>query len=701
MAKDVKSLRIALALAVVTLAVYCPVTGFQFVSFDDPDYVTDNPHVKAGLTLASVQWAWSSEVMGNWHPVTMISHLVDCQLFGVRAWWPHLVNMVLHAANTVLLFVLLRRMTGAVWRSAIVAALFALHPLHVESVAWVSERKDVLSTLFWFLTIWAYARYAEERGAGSGKWRVFYGLSLVFFGLGLMSKAMLVTAPFTLLLLDFWPLGRMKAPVTAGQSLPVARLERRRGGASVWRLVLEKIPFFAMSAALCVATFRVQKQIGAVVGLQGFTLGERLGNVMVSYGRYIERMLWPRHLAGLYLVRLGQWPRWEVALATLLLLSISGLVLWQGRRRPYLGMGWFWYLGTLVPVIGLVQVGNQAMADRYTYVPLIGLFVMVAWGGWELAGAWRLRRLAGGVTAAAVAACAVLTVRQEFHWKDTEAYNKRLLEETPDNYIAHNNLGVFYIKANRTKEALYHFEAAARENPKYAEAHYNLGTLFMTENRTEEAIAQLMAAVRVKPDYDEAHNRLGAIFLGQRRYEEAVEHFRAAGRLHPDYNHYFNLGKALGEAASVHHSAEETAETARMFQQALELNPESSDARHNLGVAWQELGLLCVSQKRMPEAERAFLELARLQPTNGDACCWLGNLNAAQNKLAEAIPFYLKALRLNPSDFRSEFNLARTLALQGKRAEAAEHYRQALRLNPNFAEAQQALKALESSTNPR
>ncbi len=665
------SLWIAVALAAVTLAVYSPVTGFQFVNLDDHAFVTENPHVQAGLTAEGFKWAWSSVVAGNWHPVTMLTHMLDCQLFGVQPWWPHLVNALLHAANVVLLFGLLKRMTGAFWRSAVVAALFALHPLHVESVAWVSERKDVLSTLFWFLTIWAYLRCVEKWRVDSGQWTVFYGLSLLFFALGLMSKPMLVTVPCTLLLLDYWPLERMKT------------------GTSLWRLMAEKIPFLAMSAALCVVTFRIQKHGGAMMSLQDFPPMARVGNALASYMRYIEMMFWPRHLAGLYLIKYDPWSWWEVALAALLLLAVCGLMLAQCRRRPYLTAGWFWYLGTLVPVIGLVHVGMQAMADRYTYVPLIGLFVMLAWGGWELAGAWRLGRFAPAVAAAALAACAVLTVRQELYWKDSETFNKRILERTPDNYVAHNNLAMFYLKTNRMDEALAHFTVAAEENPNYAEAH----------------------------------NNLGGIFMRQERYDEAIEHFRTAVRLHPAYLYCFNLANALEDTATARHDTNALAEAVPFYQQALQFNPGSDRAHFNLGLAWQgqgharealaefeeaahldsdrvdtwtQLGLLCATQRRMPEAERAFRQLLRLQPNNGDANGWLGNALAEQNKLPEAVAFYLTALRLNPADSKTEFNLAFTLSRQGKRDEAAEHYRQALRINPNYGEAQDALSALEN-----
>ena len=676
-----RSLWIAIALALVTLAVFSPVVRFQFVNYDDPDFVTANPHVQAGFTADSFRWAWHSEVARNWHPITMFSHMLDCQLFGVEPWWPHLVNLLLHAANAVLLFSLLGRMTGALWRSATVAALFALHPLHVESVAWVSERKDVLSTLFWFLTTWAYLRFAEEfkvqpafAKATAGKrseFKVFYGLSLLFFALGLMSKPMLVTVPFTLLLLDYWPLGRMKS------------------GAPVWRLVAEKIPYFLLSAASCAVTFLVQEHGGSVLRLQDFPLGSRLGNALVSYVRYIELMFWPRHLAGLYL-RSGAWPLWEVGLAALLLLAISVLVVTQRKQRPYLVVGWFWYIGTLVPVIGLVQVGMQAIADRYAYVPSIGLFIILVWGGWELAGVWHIAKFAPVAAMTALAVCAALTVHQEFFWKDSETLFKRMIDATPNNYMA----------------------------------HYNLGNLYAKENRTNEAIANFTAAVEEEPNYADAHNNLGGIFLDEKRYDEAIQHYRTAARVNAGYLFYFNLANALADAASARHDTNEFAEAVQIYQQALQLNPNSSDAHHNLALTWQAqgrasqavaefeqsarldpnradtwmpLGFLYAMQNKMPGAERAFRELVRLQPNNADAFGWLANALAEQSKLADAIPFYSNALKLNPADCKNEFNLGLTYSRLGKRDEAAEHYRQALRINPNYREAQIALRQLQNT----
>jgi protein O-mannosyl-transferase len=528
-----------------------------------------------------------------------------------------------------------------------------------------------LSTLFWLLTTWWYLRYVEEFKVQGSKFKVFYALSLLFFALGLMSKPMLVTVPFTLLLLDYWPMARMKT------------------GAPIWRLVAEKIPYFVLSALSCVVTYRVQEHGGAMLRLQDFPLGSRFGNALVSYVRYIAMMFWPRHLAGLYL-RSGRWPMWEVALAALLLLTISVLVLAQRLRRPYLAVGWFWYVGTLVPVIGLVQVGMQAMADRYTYIPLIGLFLSLVWGGWKLAGTWNVSRFAPAAMAATLAVCAVLTVHQELYWKDSEALFKRMIDATPNNYMARYNLGNYYTK----------------------------------ENRTNEAISNLTAAVEGEPNYAEAHNNLGGIFLDLKRYDEAIQHYRTAARVNPDYLYYFNLANALADAASARHDTNEFAEAVEAYQQALQLNPRSSDSHHNLALTWQaqgrasealaefeqavrlnpkradswtQLGFLYATQNRMPDAEGVFRELIRLQPNNADAFGWLANALAEQTKLADAIPFYLTALKLNPADCKTEFNLALTFSRLGNRDEAAEHYRQALRINPNYTEAQMGLHQLQGT----
>jgi tetratricopeptide (TPR) repeat protein len=659
------SLWVSIGLFIVTLGVYFPATQFQFTTYDDPDFVTANRIVQAGLTVNGFKWAWGSEVARNWHPVTMLSHMLDCQLFGAKPGWPHFVNILLHAANAVLLFHLLKRMTGAIWRSAVVAALFALHPLHVESVAWVAERKDVLSTFFWFLTTWAYVRYAEGVKFSNLK---FYVVAVALFAIGLMCKPMLVTVPFALLLLDYWPLGRTKH-------------------VKVWVLVAEKIPFMALSAVLCVVTYSIQQHGGSVLNVNNLPMSYRVGNALISYWRYFGKMFWPENLAGLYL-RSGNWPMWEILVAGLLLVAVSVVAVWQRVRGPWLAVGWFWYVGTLVPVIGIVQAGMQTMADRYTYVPLIGIFVILAWGGWELAEVCQMPKLGFGLAAAAVVVCAGLTSRQLTFWKDSETLYTRMSEVTTNNYMAHYNLGNFYAKEGRTNAAITNYAAALQEEPNYADAH----------------------------------NNLGGILLDQKRYDEALGHYRAAVRTNPEFMHFFNLANALADAASARRDANEFSQAVASYQQALRLNPNSSQAHHNLGLTWQvqgsnteaiaefaeaarldtnrfdswsRLAVCCAMQNRMSEAETAFRQIVRLRPEEAGGYGNLGNALAAQNKFDEAIPFYLTALKLNPNDYQTEFNLGLTCAREGKPGEAETHYRQALRINPSYSEARRALSQLQ------
>ena len=456
------ALILGIAITLLTLALYWRVQGHGFLHYDDYQYVVDNPHVRHGLTRQGVLWALTSGYASNWHPLTWLSHMLDCELYGLNPQGHHLNNLLLHIANALLLFRLLLRMTGALWRSAFVAALFALHPLHVESVAWVAERKDVLSTLFWMLTLGAYLRY-RERPTGTR-----YLATLFLFALGLAAKPMLVTLPFVLLLLDCWPLGRMPSP------------------RSLLPLVREKAPFFVLAALSSVITFWVQSHWGAVV--LSIPLKERLANALVSYVGYGAKMLWPVNLACFYPHPLDGLPLWQAAGALLLLAGVTVAVVRAGRRLPYLAVGWLWYLGTLVPVIGLVQVGAQAMADRYTYVPLIGLFVMLSWGAGSLAAKGPLPKIAtAALSAALLAALLPLTWSQISHWKDSETLFAHALEVTDRNLLAHNNLGNALARQGRLEEAEFHLVEALRLRPDYAAAQNNLGILRLRQGRFEEA----------------------------------------------------------------------------------------------------------------------------------------------------------------------------------------------------------------------
>ena len=766
------SLWVCLFLALSTLVVYWPVTGHDFVNYDDTDYVTANPYVQAGLSAKGLAWVWHSDVARNWHPVTMLSHMLDCQLYGMRPGGHHLTSLLFHIANTLLLFLLLKGMTGCLWRSGVVATLFALHPLHVESVAWVAERKDVLSTFFFLLTLLAYGAYTDKSRVQSPKSKVqgpkskvagvaatehatrstlhaprstlpalphppasfFYALSLLLFALGLMSKPMLVTVPFVLLLLDYWPLQRLHFP-----ALPDSRVKVQGSGfkapASAWsvqpaglgqtapfsRLCWEKVPFLLLGAASCVVTFQVQQSGGSVLDVNNLPVASRLANALMSYVRYLGKMLWPENLAALYL-RKGPWPAWEVGLAAVALLAASVAVIWLSRSRPYLAVGWFWYVGTLVPVIGLVQVGMQSMADRYTYIPLIGIFIAVAWGVCELAGTWRVPKVGLGIAAAAVlATCMVVARKQIAWWKSSETLFQRMITAVPGNYMAHYNMGNLYSRQDKLADAVKQYEAALKAEPNYAEAHNNLGSVLLRQGRFDEAVGHYSDAVRLKPEYlyyfnlanaqldagkaaeampnyrqalrlnpssSQAHHNLGMALQAEGKGEAAMAEFRAALQLQPDYESAeHNLANRLADAGKVE-------EAMTHYLAALRLDPKHAESYNGLGICY-------AMQGKFPEAEGQFREAIRLKPDHAGAQSNLGNALGAQNKLEEAIPHYQKALEIDPKDYQTHFNLGVSLLRQGRRGKARTHFMDALRLHPDYPEAKKALTNIDSSAQQK
>jgi tetratricopeptide (TPR) repeat protein len=552
---------ICLGLIAVNLVVYSQVWRYEFLAWDDPYYVTENPNVTEGLTWRGVWWALRAQYEGNWFPLTRLSHMLDVQLYGLHAGAHHLTSLLLHIANTLLLFGVLRRMTGAAGRSAFVAALFAVHPLHVESVAWVAERKDVLSTLFWMLTLWAYVSYVSQFRSKS--WFKRYTLVLLLFSMGLMAKPMLVTLPFLLLLLDFWPLGRVTFRADGPHSAVAQGGERSRttgtsGGAAApglrsvgLDLVLEKVPLLGLAAASSILTFAVQQKAGST-RLDVYPLDLRAANAAVSYVAYIGKMLWPSRLAAFYPFPRSI-PEWYLIGSLLVLIGVSVVAIRAARRRPYLLVGWLWYLGTLVPVIGLVQVGDQAMADRYTYIPLIGLFIMAAWGIPDLLAKWPYRSIA--LPAAAALLILVLTViarTQAQHWRNGVALWEHGLEVTTENYLAHNNLGVALANEGRVSEAVAHYTEALRLNPAwgsgadpsaqaprvnsyFAHAYNGLGKALADKGKISEAIAHYTEALRLNPYLAEAHNNLGFALANQGRVDDAMAQYSEALRLRPNY----------------------------------------------------------------------------------------------------------------------------------------------------------------------
>jgi protein O-mannosyl-transferase len=550
-----RNLAICLALAVATAAVYFPVASFRFLSYDDAGYVTGNERVIDGLSWQGVAWAFTTMTQANWHPLTWLSHMADCQCFGAYAGAHHLVNLAIHIVNSCLLYLALRRMTGAAWRSGMVAALFALHPLHVESVAWVAERKDVLSTMFGFAALWAYACYAQRPSPAR------YLAVLSLFAAGLMAKPMLVTLPLLMLLLDYWPLARWTNAVWPGR-----------------RLLLEKLPLFGLAAASCAITLIAQHAGGAVVSIQRVPIAARVGNAALAYVGYLAKTFAPVGLAPFYPHPLKLHMTASIV-AALLLLGIS-IVFWRaGRRRPYLVVGWLWFLGALVPVIGLVQVGEQSMADRYTYLPLVGIFMLCVWWVADEASRWNVTARMVWVPAVGVlVACGVLTRFQVQHWADTETLFRYALTVTDDNHIAHNNVGIALFTRHDYDGAVRHYREALRIAPSYIEAHGNLGNVFMAQGKFDEAIAEYRIVARANPRDSLVHAQIGKALAIEGKLGEAEECFRETVRLLP------SSAAARGDLAKILELEGKLEESIREYRLSLDMRRNQPEVLNNF--AW-------------------------------------------------------------------------------------------------------------------
>ena len=539
---------VSLLLALLVWLVFGQTLRHDFVNYDDDAYVYQNPVVMGGLTRGGVRWALTFGGIGHWHPVTWLSHMLDHQLFGLWAGGHHLTNVLLHAATAVLLFLALKELTGSIWRSAVVAAVFAIHPQRVESVAWIAERKDVLSGLFFMATILAYARYV--RAAPS---RARYALVVVLFALGLMSKGMLVTLPFVLLLLDLWPLNRMR--LTSG---------------CVWRLVSEKIPLFALSAASCVMTSLSPEKLAAADQLPLLT---RVASALVSYVIYLKQMIYPAGLTVPYFHAPDGFPLWQVIGALGLLIAISAVAAASWRKHPYLLLGWLWYVGMMVPVIGLVQISYYARADRYTYLPQIGLYIIVIWGVADLLGRSRAGRYVGAI--AALLLLVVLIPRAQAQaslWRDSQTLWMHALKVNPHNYVAHNNLGLVLGSSGQVESALTHFRRALDIRPTYVEAYNNIGTALSRMGRMREAIVEYEKAHELRPDLPEVQNNLATALAQSGRVSESIPHFRKAVELSPRFaDAHANLGNALLLTGQIRDALPH-------LQRAVELTP-NPDAR--------------------------------------------------------------------------------------------------------------------------
>ncbi len=705
---------ISVGLALLTVAVYAQVVRHGFSVLDDDDYVVRNAIVQAGLTWRGFVWAMTTDAVANWHPLTWLSHMLDCQLFGMNAGAHHAVNLFFHTLNTVLLFLVFRSMTGATGRSALVAALFAVHPLHVESVAWISERKDVLSTLFWVLAMAAYLGYARRPGI------LRYLLVMVCLALGLMAKPMLVTLPCVLLLLDYWPLKRIRferAPVP--QPTPKSKRNAKpkpppRTVAPYWPVV-EKLPLFALVIASSVVTFAVQQRGGAVRSLEAMTVGPRLANAVVGYARYLGKALWPRGLCVFYPQHGHDVLWWQVLGAAILLVALTAAVVRWTRRFPYLGVGWLWFLGTLVPVIGIVQVGSQAIADRYMYVPLIGLAIIAAWGGYD-ALTWAAQRIKpsaakGALVATSLVLIGVLSVAaytQVRVWRDNITLFQQTVEVTTANDVGEFNLGIALKRAGRLDEAREHFAEAVRLRENYVNAYIYLGLIAYEQRHYDEAVKHYNDALQYAsghPNQGDAENNLGGALFAQGKYDEAIVHCQRAVQLDPDNaDDRYNLGNAL-------RSANRLDEAVQQFKEALRLSPNQIESRAaldqigkttsarpaeplpKLGSAEEYFarGNTLAEQRKYADAEAHYTEALRLKPDYVDARINLGNAQAVQGKLRDAAEQFRNALKLRPDSADGWINLGNVLGEIGELDGSIEAYGKALDLRPNHVDARCAL----------
>jgi protein O-mannosyl-transferase len=630
------------ALFLAIAAAYAQVYDFQFVNYDDPDYVTENLHVRDGLTTSGVDWAFKSTEYANWLPLSWLSHMLDVELYGLESGRHHLTSVAIHAFTTLLLFGLLRRITGDRWPSAFVAFLFGLHPLHVESVAWIAERKDVLSGLFYILALWTYVLYVERPS------RIRYAAILVFFACGIMAKPMIVTLPFVALLLDVWPLRRFSK-----------------------KAVVEKIPLFALSAVSAVITYVVQQRGGAVNTLAEIPFTVRLENAAIAYVTYIFQFFWPTRLAVFYPFPQAV-PAWECIAAVIALITITVVAL----RSQSFTVGWLWYLGTLVPVIGLVKIGLQSHADRYTYVPLIGLSIAIAWGALTLVRRYRWLTIPIAIWACALCAA---TFIQASTWRNSTTLFEHALAVTDGNYVAHNNLGVALRRAGHRAEALAHFQEALKLWLRYPEAQTNVGEALLTAGRLDDAIPHIAEAVRLDPSLPEAHINLGSVRNKQGRPDLAETEYRTALQLKP------SSAEAHDGLAVVLAETNHPDEALKHALEAIALDPEDADSHYNLGRLYGLTG-------RTDQAIDQFRETVRLEPANAEAHFNLGTAYAQKEQMNEAIAEFSAAVRSKPDYAAAHFNLASALARMDRYDEAIAEFTEALRLNPNLPGAREAIE---------
>jgi len=619
---------VSIALVIAVVSIYMQAAHHHFISYDDNIYVTANQHVASGISVDNIIWAFTSvgDASGNWHPLTWLSHMADAQFYGLNPFGHHLTNIVIHTLSSLTLLLLLFRITSSLWQSAFVAFMFALHPLHVESVAWVAERKDLLSGLFWFLTLLLYSEYVTTSKP------LLYILCLFSFILGLMAKPMLVTLPLVMILVDYWPL-RRNLHKEAGHRFD-----------GVVALAKEKIPFFVCSFFSCAITIYSQHKAGAINSLDTIPIALRIENALTAYVSYIGKTFWPTDLAVLYPFPLFI-PLWQVIGSLFVILFISAAALWAGRRYPYLTVGWLWFLITLLPVIGLIQVGSQSMADRYSYIPTIGLFIMAAWGVTDLTNGLRHRMnilvpLAGAV----VIASAILTWQQLAYWQDSISLYQHTLKVTNGNYAIHNSLGLELAGKGDIDAAIQEYRTAIQIRPRYAYPYNNLGNILADKGDLNSAIQEYRQALRLNPNYADAH---------------------------------YNFGNALAKKGNLDAAIQE-------YREAIKIKPNHADAHYNIGY-------LLISKGELDAAIMELREALRLNPRFADAHYNIGYLLINRGELDAAIMEFRAALRLNPRFADAHYNIGNALIKKGNLDSAIREFQEALRIAPGFVEARKKL----------
>lgn len=624
-------------LTVLVAVIYAATVGFDFINLDDDLYVTNNPAVRGGLSFGFIKWAFTTFYAANWHPVTWLSHALDVSFFGVEAGGAHAVNVILHAANSLLLFYLIRLMSGRFWESAAVAAIFAVHPAHVESVAWIAERKDVLSTLFWLLSTLFYVKYVRVTAN-----RKFYFASLILFAAGLAAKPMLVTMPFTLLLLDYWPLGRIES----------------FDPKSIWPLVREKLPFFALTAASSFVTIFAQQAGGAIQSTTIIPFTARLANALTAYAKYTAMLFYPAELGVWYPFDADIGPV-TIAISAAVVIGTSAVCIWQIRERKYLFAGWFFFLGTLVPVIGILQVGRQAMADRYTYVPYIGLSIAVVWLASDLFKRFKLPvQVLAAICGIVVVSLSTVAFKQVSYWKNTETISQRTLAVTRNNYLIESNYCNYLEKLNRLDEAAAQCRAAINHDPTLVEAWNNFGTVQMKQNKWDEARTSFEKTLELAPDYSLAYGNLAKVEAKAQNVAKAAEYLAKA--MANDKVGFFDAKRrtdAYSNLAATAMKLQKYDIAADCYKTAVETAPQDTDLLRNLALAYRMSG-------RTQEAVSLLLDVIKRNPNSPEAFNTLGTIYAEQNRKSEAIQQFQRALQINPNFAQAKANLEKVNGIE-------------------------------------